>query len=384
MTNTEFQKLIGVITPDTIGKYLKKENWVEDGQISNQAIIWHRKEEEFYENEVIQPTDVKVRSYSQRVKEAVGAIAEFEKRDVSKIVDDMINFHSDLVKVRVVHPDVEGGTIPLEDGVLLIERSRDLLIASTLSTFKKQSVFSGSRPQDVQDFLGRLKLGQTEVGSFVVNLISPIEVHTEAQCDGSESSITRSVTTNLARSLTAITEAIEKYSGSRNIFDFEKIVGRGVSANLCDALIGLSGRSRARSFSIVIKTGGAEPGTLNFSENYDFSPQSVPFLEDASEYLKGRYTVKNFNAVGLVSVLKHLPNDEFGQVTVKALVKGKITSITIQLPLEDYWQAFEAHKSGSEVSCVGTLNVSPRSAQLLEPSDFKTIKPQDDFFNRQT
>ena len=245
-------------------------------------------------------------------------------------------------------------------------------------------MFSGSRSQDVQDFLSKLKLGQTEIGSYVVNLISPIEIKTEPQQDGCDSSLARSVSVNLARSLTAIIEAVDKYADSKSIFDFEETVGKGVSANLCDALVGLSGRTKARRFSIKIKTGGLEAEPIHFTNEYEFSQQYIPYLEAASEYLKGRYTVKNFEVSGLVSVLKHLPNDDYGQITVKAIVKGKSKSITIQLPLDDYWQAFDAHKTGNEIFCCGTLNVSPKSAQLLEPSGFEVINSSGGIFDNKT
>jgi hypothetical protein len=382
--SVEFRKALESITPDLLKSYLESQGWIKDGNISNQANIWHRDNDESYIYEVIQPIDSNIRSYGQRLIEAIKSVAEFENREVLAIVDDMANFSSDLVKVRVIHPDVEGGTIPLEDGVLLIERSRDLLIASTLSTFKKQKVFNGSRSQDVQNFLGKLKLGQTEIGSFVVNLISPIEISTNHQQDGCDTSLARSVSVNLARSLTAISEAVDKYANSKSIFEFEETVNKGVSANLCDALVGLSGLAKARRFSIKIKTGGLEAEPINFAENYEFFPQSIPNLEAASEYLKGRFTVKNFQVFGFVSVLKHLPNDENGQITVKALVKDKLKSITIQLPLSEYWQAFEAHKAGEEITCHGTLNVFPKSAQLLEPTGFDVVKRERGIFDNKT
>ena len=379
--SVEFKKALEAITPDLLSSYLESQNWILEGKISNQANIWHRESAQSYNHEVIQPIDPTIRSYEQRLIEAIKSVAEFENRDTSAVVDDMTNFCSDLVKVRVIHPDVEGGTIPLEDGVLLIERSRDLLIASTLSTFNKKKVFNGSRSQDVLDFLGKLKLGQTEIGSFIVNLISPIEVNTDPQQDSCDTSLARSVSVNLARSLTAISEAVDKYANSKSIFDFEETVNKGVSANLCDALIGLSGRAKASRFSIKIKTGGLEAEPINFANNYEFSPDSIPKLEAASEYLKGRYTVKNFQVMGYVSVLKHLPNDDFGQISVKALVKDKPKSITIQLPLVDYWRAFEAHKANEAITCYGTLNVSPKSAQLLEPRNLEVIKSEGGIFD---
>ena len=69
------------------------------------------------------------------------------------------------------------------------------------------------------------------------------------------------------------------------------------------------------------------------------------------------------------------------QWVLRALVKDKPKSITIQLPLVDYWRAFEAHKANEAITCYGTLNVSPKSAQLLEPRNLEVIKSEGGIFD---
>ncbi|TOO51119.1 hypothetical protein CGH34_25850, partial [Vibrio parahaemolyticus] len=123
------------------------------------------------------------------------------------VLKEIESFYSDSVKIRVVHSDVEEGTIPIEDGVLLIEKSRDLLAATTLSTFSKKAYFTGQRNTEAQNFIKQLRLGQTEVGSFIVNLIAPIPETINSQLDQDEMSVTRAVTNNLSRSLVALEKA---------------------------------------------------------------------------------------------------------------------------------------------------------------------------------
>ncbi|MDD5412150.1 MAG: hypothetical protein PHF31_12190 [Methylobacter sp.] len=371
MSNLQLQQLIKEISRNQFTGYLKNKGWIIDGKIGDQAIIWHRPEESNYENEIIQPTTKATRGFTQRIKEAIDTLVEFEKRNAIRIVEDILNLYADLVKIRVVHTDVEGGTIPLDDGVLLVEKARELLVASTLSTFKKQRYFSGNRSKEAQDYLEQLRLGQTEIGSFVISLISPIQIQSQNQNDANQTSLTRSVTTNLARSLNAISNAINKYAETGDIFHFEEVVLCGVSANLCDALIGLSGSSKARNFVISIQAAGAECENQDISTQHSFTPLQVPVLERASEYYKGNFVINGYVVSGVVTGMKHQPEDDFGMITVNSLVNSSGKNISVQLCMEDYWKAVHAHESGAYVACTGDLLVANRSARLIEPRDFK-------------
>ncbi|WP_345858293.1 hypothetical protein [Shewanella algae] len=361
------------VSPKNLEGYLSAKGWVVEGEVFGQAKIWHRPEHDFYEYEVIQPKSMEVSGYIQRVVDAINEIASFESRQPDIVLKEIESFYSDSVKIRVVHSDVEEGTIPIEDGVLLIEKSRDLLAATTLSTFSKKAYFTGQRNTEAQNFIKQLRLGQTEVGSFIVNLIAPIPETINSQLDQDEMSVTRAVTNNLSRSLVALEKGIDLYNASESIFEFESIIQNGVSANLCDALIGLSGFSKSRSFNISICRAGAEIDTQELPTIFKFLPEHVPTLEVASAFYKGNYVINEYEAFGLVSKMTHLPQDDFGEITVRSSVRGIEKNVVIQLCMEHYWQAVHAHENGELVSCKGALHVTAKSAKLLESHGFKVI-----------
>jgi len=363
MSYVNNRRVIDQINPKSLSGYLESKGWIKDGNVFDHALIWHREEPEFYDFEVIQPLSVDIKAYRQRVFDALNALAEYEQRSEQSIAIDIENFYSDLVKIRVVHEDVEGGSIPIDDGVLLVEKARDLLLASTLSTFKKKRHFTGQRSKNVQDYLNQLRMGQTEVGSFIVNLIAPIRLYESSQIDEDHMSFTRAVTNNLSRSLLALSHSIDSYEKSSNVFDFEEVIDRGVSANLCDALCGLSGSNKSRAFNIFIALAGSESDNQELPKKFSFKPSKVPLLEIASSYYKGKYTINDYEVHGLVSKMKHLPDDEYGEITVKSLVRGVDKNVVIQLPLDNYWQAVRAHECSHLVNCKGVLNVTPRSAR---------------------
>lgn len=373
MTTYRFNNLTINIMPRNLKEYLKAKGWSADSNLNGKAIIWHRNEPDAYDYEVIQPESTDVKGYKQRVLDAIGSLAEFEGREPTNIIQDIENFFSDSIKIRVVHSDVEGGTIPINDGVLLIEKSRDLLVATTLSTFCKRAHFKGQRSREVQNYLSQLRLGQTEVGSFVVNLIAPISESNDIQLAKENMSLTRAVSNNLSRSLLALSNVVDKYEKISNVFEFEEIVNYGVSANLCDALIGLTGESKTRSFSVTVCLAGYEYDSQELQKQFNFKPEQVPTLELASDFYKGNYVIKTYEAYGLVTKMRHLPEDDYGEITVKTLVRDTEKNVLITLPLESYWQAVHAHEETKTVSCKGALHVTPKSAKLIDSYDFKVI-----------
>ncbi len=361
-------------------QYLESTDWIKDGSIGKKATIWHRPEEEYSDFEIIQPIDSNIKGYLNKLSEVIESISDFEDKTTLTILEELQTFCTDLVKVRVIHQDVENGTIPLNDGVLLIGKSKELMVASVLSTFNKKKYFSGSRSSDVQNYLSQLRLGQTEVGSFVVNLLCPINKSIALQDDADITSLTRSITTNLSKSLDAINVAVKRYKRDSNIFHFEEAVTAGVSANLCDALIGLSGSSKLRNFEISIALARVEPDKQNVSIHHSFNSEHVSVLEAASEYYKGNYVMDSFIASGLVNQMKHSKDEDFGEISIRTPVHNVEKNITVQLTLDDYWSAVHAHESGSYVSCTGQLIVTPKTARLIEAYDF-TVNGNKDLFD---
>ncbi|BES70458.1 hypothetical protein RE428_14760 [Marinobacter nanhaiticus D15-8W] len=379
MNSFETNRAVEDIVPNQLAKYLIATGWIDDGAISNKAKIWHRPEEAYFDLEVIQPLNSELRDYYLRVSEAIQVISEFEERTFGRITEEIINYDSDIIKVRVVSPDVEGGAIPIDDGVLLFERAKDLLVSSTLSAFKKKKFFSGSWPAAARDFLDTLRFGQTERGSYVVNVIAPLIKFSHESFLEADRSITRSVSNNLSTSLQATISAINKYEKTKDLMAFEEVVSSGVSANLCDALIGISGSRKNRDVEISIELAPSEKDSHEIITLHRFSTVHIPVLETASEYYKGNYVIRNYEVYGLVVRMDHEPSEDYGTVRVSSMVNGSEKNISMELGLDDYWEAVRAHKPNIPVTCQGDLHVTPRSAYLVNPRGFKVLDKPDLF-----
>jgi len=379
MTSFDINSIVKDIIPVRFEKYLLSTGWIECGSISNKAKVWNRPEQKHFDLEILQPIDEDLKDYSQRLYEAIRSLSEYENRSSLKVISDLKNFDSDIIKIRVISPDVDGGAIPINDGVILFEKAKELLVSSTLSTFKKKRFFSGSWPAVVKDFINTLRFGQTERGSYIVSIIAPISHFSEKDFPEADCSITRSISNNLARSLGATMIALENYEKSNDLISFEGAVSNGVSANLCDAIIGMSGSEKSRDIEISIDLAISEKDSQEIPRKHRFNSSHIPILGTASDYYKGNFVIKNYEARGLVVRMDHEPAEDFGVIRVTSTVNGTDKNISIQLSLDEYWEAVNAHKPRLTVVCQGDLHVTPRSAFLVDTRNFRVINDIDMF-----
>lgn len=371
---------IKALLPNQLSSYLSYSGWVCDGEINKIAQIWHRQERELEDFEIIQPLTRDIKDYAQRVFDLVEVLELFEKRSITAIINDLSNFFADVIKVRVVHEDVKEGSIPLNDGVLLFEKSKELIVSSVRSTFSKRKYFGGGKlADDITGFIGNMKLGQTEHGSYVVNLIAPIVGKEEQQDELVKTSVTRIFTENLSRSLTAINRSIGEYKATQNMSSFDGAVENGVSANLCDALIGISGELEKRDIKISISLSGAEEELREIKLEHSFDYSVIPYLKIASDYYKENYVLYDQVVTGMVTKLFHEEYEEIGVIYISASINGEEKNVKIELPIEHYWQAHSAHKKLNLIECAGDLYVSPRSAKLINVQSFRVISSEDMF-----
>lgn len=371
---------IKTLLPSQLSAYLAHQGWFEDGELGEIVTIWHRNENEYLDFEILQPKTTDIKDYHQRVCDLVEVLSEFEQRAIDGIVNDLNNFYADVIKIRVIHDDVEGGSIPLNDGVLLFEKAKELLVSVVRSTYNKRKYFSGGKlTEDIAEYLSNMRLGQTEHGSYIVNLIAPIIHKDGEQEDLVKTSVTRAITENLSRSLTAIDNAIEEYKRTQSTNSFDGAVDNGVSANLCDALIGISGETKDRDIRVVVSLSAVEESIDGAKLEHKFDSTSVPYLQIASDYYKEKYVLYDQVVYGLVTKLSHEEEEDVGTVTIEATVNDVDKSVSIELSIEEYWQAHRAHKKLQVVECLGDLHVTPRSARLVNTKEFRVYDNQDMF-----
>lgn len=358
---------------DQLKAYLEQKQWFEDGKIRSVATIWHRQDNE--DAEVVLPFSY-VKDYWQRMRDALASIASYEERAVHEVLNEVKRISANVIAIRVVHDDTNDGTIPINDGVLLITKARELLSAAARSLYAKRRQFTRGAPNEAKEYLQTLLLGQTEVGSYVVNLIAPVQdVVVEPEMVNAIP-LGLAITSNLVSSLRALEKATATYEEKGDLRAFDEAVLAGASSNMCDALLGFSGEKRNRTFEITVT---AAPSRLfeTTPVRFVFDGSHVEMLEVATGYYKGDYILSERRLTGYITKLSRPKDETFGTITIDSILGDVERKVQVELDSDDYHQAVIAHDNSKMVRVEGDVHIKSKSAQLLNPKNFGVIEIED-------
>jgi len=341
--------------------------------IRSVATIWHRQDNE--DAEVVLPFS-SVKDYWQRMRDAIVAIASFEDRTVPAVLNDVRRLFASVITIRVVHDDTSDGTIPINDGVLLIAKAKDLLSAVARSIYAKRKQFTRGAPKEAKDYLETLLLGQTEIGSYVVNVLAPSQPMDDGPDIVTATPLGQAITSNLVSSLKALEKASVTYDQNGDLRAFDEAVLGGVSSNMCDALLGFSGEKHNRAFEITV---AAAPSPLfgTVPEKFVFGGKDVALLETATGYYKGDYLLPQRRLTGHITKLSRPKDQTSGTITVESNLGDVDRLVQIELMGDDYHQALVAHDKSKMVRVEGDVHIKSKSAQLLNPKNFGVIENED-------
>ncbi|MCC4622469.1 hypothetical protein LL965_21300 [Xanthomonas cassavae CFBP 4642] len=367
------------VSVDQIYAYLQSRQWFEDGKIRSVATIWHRQNDEAAE--VVLPFSY-VKDFKQRVRDALSAIASFEQRSVGNVINDIKRLLSSVITIRVVHADTKDGTIPIGDGVLLISKAKDLLAAAAQAVYSNRRHFSGPTSKDARNYLDSLLLGQTEIGSYVVNVIAPNQENLPLDQPDAAVAIVDSldlgqaITSKLVTGLDALSSASAKYEDVGELKVFDAAVYSGASANLCDALLGFSGEKNNRRFEVIV-TASSGPMFESKPRKFNFEERQVQILKKVSEYYKDDYVLPDRILTGHITKLVRQKGETEGVITLEANVGDIDRKIRVSLMGDDYHLAVIAHDRGQTVRVQGDVHIKARTAELLMPKNFGVIRMDD-------
>jgi hypothetical protein len=361
------------VSPDQLRAYLERKQWFEDGKIRSVATIWHRHDNE--DAEVLLPLSY-IKDYRQRLRDALASIASFEERAVLEVLSEVKRLFANVITIRVVHDDTNDGTIPINDGVLLIAKAKDLLSAAARSLYAKRKQFTRRAPKEAKEYLETLLLGQTEIGSYVVNVIAPVQTVASEQNAATPIPLAQAITSNLVAGLSALEKAAATYEEKGDFGAFDEAVAAGASSNMCDALLGFSGEKHSRTFEITV-TGAPRPLFETTPAKFVFSGKDVVALEKATGYYKGDYVLPERRLTGYITKLSRPKDETSGTITIDSALGDVERKVQVELTGDDYHQAVVAHDNSKMVRVEGDVHIKSKSAQLLNPKNFGVIEIED-------
>jgi hypothetical protein len=164
-------RTLSLIRPEDLHAYLSARAW-HNVRRSGEAGFLYRRILDDRKYDLLVPSTNEIDDFPQRIAHIVSTLESVEARSQLEIISDLASTRSDVVRVR--RPDAGDGTLPLEDGALLIKSPYEMLLASACSAPLPLAYYRGKRPAKATQYLEKARLGQSERGSYVLTLISPV------------------------------------------------------------------------------------------------------------------------------------------------------------------------------------------------------------------
>ena len=179
-----------------------------------------------------------VLDFSRRMGEVFKELAEVESRSQLEILRDLLTTSSDLIRVRAAGQKRIRAAFRLRQASHTWKVSEKPVLAAACSTIRKSAQYPTKKPVEAVDYVKKVRLGQTEQGSFVLTVLCPIppELSPAATFVPIEP-YGRRVTKTFMGALSAIQSASRHAVEEGRLGPFREAIQQGVSANLCDALV---------------------------------------------------------------------------------------------------------------------------------------------------
>jgi hypothetical protein len=364
------------LKPLELAAYLRGKGWRQEADLAGKGSLWLLKHPDGSEFDVALPARRELGDYALRMAEAIQTLSDAERRSQLEIIRDIQTTTADLIRVRAPSREAENGTLPFDQAVSFVERSRDMMLAAACAALDKRSVYAKRKAQQAMDYLGHVRMGQTERGSYVLTILSPVPPELRP-AQGTllpaepEDPYERLVTRTLMDALKALEVAARDAAIEGEMTPFQQAVGKGVSANLCDAVVGLSAVSPGEGLDIQVSWSHTRPIDAATPSRVQLGSDSIPLIEEAARQFREAASWDDVEIEGIVTRLDRGATASEGDVTITGSVEGHMRRITLRLGIEAYSQAIQAHEERRTVRCTGELVKEGRGYRLKDPRRFE-------------
>ena len=148
---------------------------------------------------------------------------------------------------------------------------------------------------------------------------------------------------------------------------------RGVSANLCDAVVGLSAVSLEEGLDVQVSWSRTRPVDGAIPSRVIFGSDSIPLMDEAARQFREAASWDDVEVEGVVTRLVRETSATEGDVTITGSVDGQMRRITLRLDPNTYSQTVQAHDERRTVRCTGELVKEAGGYRLKDPRHFEIL-----------
>lgn len=362
------------VRPTDLMTYLRSTGWHLTDQ-SNKAAYWEKASESDTANfEVLVPLRTEFGDFITRIAEILETLEVVETRSQLEIFNELITTSADVIRIQThSRAGEDQGSLALEDGVIAYEKVREMILAAACATVTRRALFAKRKPELAMSYLRKVRLGQTERGSYVFTLISPVTPALRATSEDlipAEEPFERRVVELLANALTATRDAaVASAVLGGDMAPFKNAIVHGVSANLFEAISGLSEASGNKPIEVRFSWARSRQPVANVPNRIGLTQDIFPAVKEAARVFRATEPQPDFELLGSVIALRREEGQTQGTITVLTTIGKHVKRVLVDLADENYNLAVRAHEERALILSYGDLEREGRNFRLKNPHD---------------
>ena len=361
------------ISPSQIYAYLRSKGGEKIDEYTGKATIW-----KYGEEELLVPLSRQFSDYASCVSVILQTLEHKEERSQYAIMTDLYNVGYDVIRITNKSSDTQNGTLDLMRSVDFVANARDMLRAAAYSAVSHKSCYLWKKPQKAEDYLKTVRFGQTERGSFTLQLLSPVVPALERLSGLPYSeSYEHSVVPTLQSGLEAMNEAAHVASIEDRLEPFKDAAKRGLTTNLCDAVCAMYTSLDSEYIEVAI-TYSPNRQQSNGIARVIIDRGYIPTIKEASRKIKAHEPEPEQLIRGPVTKLESDDPQERGEIKIRDVMTDQPRVLSVSLDGEDYQKAIHAHRSRQLVQLSGTVTKAGRMLKLSPEGPLEIIPLTED------
>ena len=362
------------ITANSFEKYLLLCNWIRDYNFPNKKMmVFHEGDQT-----IAIPANEKFLDFYKVLPNTIERLSVLYKKDTNEIIKEIITSFYDSLEFRIISKFSEDGELPLGYASTCLEGIKELILYSACAEQNKSPVCLRTT-NNSKEFLDSFKLGQTEKGSFVINIdIKVVDEENEQmslnECN-LDSSIEHKIVRRIGNAINQVNDIVE------NKIDIDGLIVNaymtGITANMCDALLKLKPEESDVEIDTKIRYASAITKEAGIVERVNIKRNHFFILNEISKRYKMIDETKDILIDGYIKTLKKEGIDKERykrEISILTCFDNKFRTIKVELCEEDYKYACDAHRDGIKIEVKGTLDMSKKTWHLKNITRFKLIE----------
>ena len=245
----DLKRAIDLITVEKLEKVFSFLKWRELDVLMNGRVRQFVSPDDEYV--ALIPLVKEFSDYYRVMGETLQSIASFENRSIEALVNRILNPSYDIQKWRIANNYTSDGKIPFFSITDTIEKIKDVLATAYLDTLNPTRFHKKVYTTDVNKNISEYSFGQTEIGSYILNILCPLGNYQYTIFNPTEQDIPLNRKINM-RLLSSI-DNIQKDLKNSNNNKVDEDVDQGLySINFLDSLVDIYDETKDTEMNIIV------------------------------------------------------------------------------------------------------------------------------------